>query len=149
MFEWIENIRKHSKVLIFDCLWLTVVFLNWISSVMRQKAESQNECFKKTKHAKFSEKRIFRFSENLACFVFFKHPFWDAPFCPITDILSFELVSWLFLWYLGENGQMPQYYIILLYVIYHILFPWFFWLTMRFWPVVEIGQLLTCLSFSA
>ena len=26
-----------------------------------------------------------RFSENLTCFVFFKHPFWDSPFCLITD----------------------------------------------------------------
>ena len=30
-----------------------------LSSVMRKKGESQNECFKKTKHAKFSEKRTF------------------------------------------------------------------------------------------
>ena len=27
------------------------------------------------------------FSENLAFFVFLKHPFWDAPFCRITDEL--------------------------------------------------------------
>ena len=27
-----------------------------------------------------------RFSENLMCFVFMKHPFWDSPFCLITDI---------------------------------------------------------------
>ena len=51
-------------------------------SVIRwQKSESQSECFKKTKHAKFSEKltptrtcayqgvRNVRFSKNLACFV--------------------------------------------------------------------------------
>ena len=25
------------------------------------------------------------FSENLACFVFLKHPFWDSSFCLITD----------------------------------------------------------------
>ena len=68
------------------------------SSVIRQKGESQNGCFKKTKHAKFSKKRIFltrtcayqgarniRFSENLACFVFLKHSFWDSAFCLITD----------------------------------------------------------------
>ena len=30
-----------------------------ILSVIRQKGESQNGCYKKTKHAKFSEKRIF------------------------------------------------------------------------------------------
>ena len=28
------------------------------------------------------------FSENLACFVFLKHPFWDSPFCLITYDLS-------------------------------------------------------------
>ena len=27
------------------------------------------------------------FSENLAWLVFFKHPFWDSPFCLITDEL--------------------------------------------------------------
>ena len=27
----------------------------------------------------------FRFSENLVCFVFLKQPFWDSPFCLITD----------------------------------------------------------------
>ena len=63
------------------------------SSVIRQNGESQNGCFNKTKHAKFSEKRTFltpmirtraclcqvvrndRCSENLACFVFLKRPF--------------------------------------------------------------------------
>ena len=28
------------------------------------------------------------FSENLACFVFLKHPFWDSPFCLITDVIE-------------------------------------------------------------
>ena len=67
------------------------------SLVIRQKGESQNGCFKKTKHANFSEKRTFLtrwyahvrveqgvrnvcFSENLACFVILKHLFWDSPF---------------------------------------------------------------------
>ena len=62
------------------------------SSVIRQKGESQNGCFKKTKHFKFSEKRTFltpistctcayqevrnvRFAENLKCFDFLKHPY--------------------------------------------------------------------------
>ena len=71
------------------------------SSEIRQKSESQNGCFKKTQHAKFSEKQTFltpistrtcayhgaktvRFSEKLACFVFLKHPFWDSPLCLIT-----------------------------------------------------------------
>ena len=29
--------------------------------------------------------RNVRFLENLTCFVFLKHPFWDSPFCLITD----------------------------------------------------------------
>ena len=61
-----------------------------ISSIMRQKGESQNDSYKKTKHTKFSEKtnifdalirthvyayflhpiRIVHFSKNLVCFVF-------------------------------------------------------------------------------
>ena len=53
-----------------------------------QKMESQNWCLKKTKHAKFTEKKTFltrtcayqgvrnvRFLENLACFVFLKQRF--------------------------------------------------------------------------
>ena len=28
---------------------------------------------------------MFVFSENLTCFVFLKHPFWDSPFCLITN----------------------------------------------------------------
>ena len=34
-------------------------FQNVNSSVIRQKGESQNGCFKNTKHAKFSEKQTF------------------------------------------------------------------------------------------
>ena len=77
--------------------------LPWNSSVIRRKGESQNRCCKKTKHVKFSEKRTFltywyahvrvhnqgvrnvHFLENLACFVFLKHLFWDTPFYLITD----------------------------------------------------------------
>ena len=28
------------------------------------------------------------FSENLACFVFLKHPFWNSPFCLIADVVK-------------------------------------------------------------
>ena len=96
------------------------VKLRKISSVTRQKGESQNGCFKKTKHAKFSEKQTFLtswyahaqvpldtlryrtcayqvvidvcFSGNLACFVFLKHPFWDSPFSLITTISALHFV---------------------------------------------------------
>ena len=33
----------------------------------------------------YQEVRNVDFSENLACFVFWKPPFWDSPFCIITD----------------------------------------------------------------
>ena len=36
----------------------------------------------------YQEVRNVRFSENLACFVFLKDPFWDLPFCLITDDLE-------------------------------------------------------------
>ena len=87
----------------WESVWCNVSFEHKIS-VIRKKGESQNKCFKKTKRAKFSEKRTFltpryahvrtcayqlvrnvHFSENLACFVFLKHPFRDWIFCLITD----------------------------------------------------------------
>ena len=36
--------------------------------------------------------RTVRFSENLVCFVFFKHPFWDSSFCLITNELLVHLI---------------------------------------------------------
>ena len=75
--------------------WFLVFFSN-ISSVIMQKGDSQNGCFKKTKHAKFSKKhtsayqgvRNVCFSKNMTCFVFLKHPFWYSPFCFISDDLD-------------------------------------------------------------
>ena len=96
-----------------------------MSSVIRQEGESQNECFKKIEHVKFSEKQTFfyavrtcayqgvknvRFSENLRCLVFLEHPFWDSPFCLITDGISMEKIyniTWciddiLINWYIDQ-----------------------------------------------
>ena len=74
-----------------------VSFLSFSSSIIRQKGESQNGCFKKTKHAKFSEKRTcayqgvrnVSFSKNLADFIFLEHPFWDSYSWLITDVFLF------------------------------------------------------------
>ena len=49
------------------------------SSVIRQKGEST--------YVYVSGGKELRFSENLACFVFLKYPFWNSPFCLITDEL--------------------------------------------------------------
>ena len=96
------------KILIWFLNWHKIIIIfRWIrqrwskytnSSVIRQKGESQNGCFKETKHSKFFEKWTFLtpwyayqglrnvcFSENLACFLLLKHPFWDSLFCLIND----------------------------------------------------------------
>ena len=36
----------------------------------------------------YQELKNVRFSENLTCFLFLKHPFWDLPFCLITEELQ-------------------------------------------------------------
>ena len=41
----------------------------------------------RTRTCAYQGVRNVRFSENLACFIFLKHPFWDSPFCLITDEL--------------------------------------------------------------
>ena len=56
----------------------------------KKKGESQNKCFKKEAKKKshtgaYQGVRKVRFSEHLAYFVFLKHPFWDSPFCFVTD----------------------------------------------------------------
>ena len=94
-----ESLQKIVKVFNQD-----FIVARRLETKIRQKCESRNGCFKKTKHAKFSEKtnisyppdthtctcayqavRNNRFSENLTYFVFLKHPFWASPFCLITN----------------------------------------------------------------
>ena len=50
-----ELIKQPTR---FDLAHKTSTLID-IRSVIRQKGESQNGCFKKTKHAKFSEKQTF------------------------------------------------------------------------------------------
>ena len=53
--------------------------------------------------------RNVHFSENLACFVFLKHPFWDSPFCLTTDVILFFLR--FHLWDIfQENAFYKAYY---------------------------------------
>ena len=65
------------------------------SKVIRQKGESQSGGNKKTKYAKFLTPHTYhgvrnvRFSANFAYFVFLLPPFWDSPFCLITDDFAF------------------------------------------------------------
>ena len=91
-----------TKIIINDNLNLSVV---------REKGESQNGCFMKTKHFKFPEKQILlspdtqtygcvswgkkcSFLAYLTSFVFLKHPFWYLPFCLITvRIIHFKCLT--------------------------------------------------------
>ena len=86
-------------------LYFIFSFCFCISSVIMQKDESQNRSNKKSKHAKFSEKRTFLaswyarvriwvekmllfFCLNLASFLFLSPPVWDLLFCLIIDELQ-------------------------------------------------------------
>ena len=84
-----------------------VVTATYKSSVIRQKGESQNGCFKKdkarqnfrktnisypltrTRTCAYQGVRNVCFSEILVCFAFLKHPFCDLPFCLIPDEVRF------------------------------------------------------------
>ena len=104
---------------LFNCIEIVSVIIgNYIDNLsgIRQKVEFQSGCFKKAKHAKISEKQTFLtplirtrtcanqevgnvcLSKILACFTFLKHPFWDSPFCLITDELTcpvfYEQLVW-------------------------------------------------------
>ena len=105
----INRIKRGSTVTQLELLTFSTptkkIKVTQIASVVRQKGESQNGCFKKTKHAKFSERtnisyplirarmcayqgpKNVRFSEHLAYSVFLKHTFWDSPFCLTTHSL--------------------------------------------------------------
>ena len=68
----------------------------WISERVFQKNKA-NQIFRKTSISHplirtctcaYQGVRNVPFSENLMCFVFLKHPFWDSPFCFSTDELK-------------------------------------------------------------
>ena len=80
-----------------------------ISSIMRQKGESQNDSYKKTKHTKFSEKtnisdalirthvclfltsyKDCSFFEKFGVLCFFVIAIWNSLFCLITDDLPWR-----------------------------------------------------------
>ena len=79
--------------------------MKFISSVIRQKGESQNRYFKKPKHAKFSGKQTFL----TPWYAQVKHPF----FLTILNFLTASPISSTFIW------------IVYLYFWYHILFHFF------------------------
>ena len=90
----ISTLNKFNIYLIVLLWILLYVYLLCVSypfhvqSVIREIGESENGCFKKTKHAKFSEKRIFLTP-------WYAHV--RSPFCLITDdrcVLLLILAQW-------------------------------------------------------
>ena len=83
------------------------------SLVIRQKDASQNRCFKKTKQAKFSEKRLFltpwyayaRLSENLAALFSWNTRFEIRPFAPLPTSYVSKSET------LGIKWHMPIYFL--------------------------------------
>ena len=97
------NWNYHHQVVYGSNMKITILHRAKVKvSVIRQKSKSQNGGNKKTKHAKFFQKRIFLapflFSENLMCFVFLLPAFWDSPFCLITNatygIMQKRILIW-------------------------------------------------------
>ena len=78
----------------------------------KAKARISNRVFQKKRMSACQGVRNDRFSENLACFIFLKHPFEDFPFCLIIDGICFKnleirfrtkpLDSWL------SNQKLPS-----------------------------------------
>ena len=115
------NGRFHVGTKLMD--WIYWHFWDIDSSAIRQKGESQNGCYKKTKQAKFSEKQTFfnplirtrtcayqgvrnvRFSEKLAYFIFLWHRFEIRSFALLpTNFLFTNVFSrWLMWEYVGSK----------------------------------------------
>ena len=97
-------LKRKFKHLGQECFFYCEIFSQryLIPSVIRQKGESQNGCFQKTKHRKFSEHflptnthtcayhgvRNVRFSENLACLFPWNTGFEIRPFALLPTILG-------------------------------------------------------------
>ena len=75
--------------------------LRLYSSLIRQKGRISKRVFQENEARQIFRKtdiscayqgaRNVCFLENWACLVFLKHPFWDSPFCLITDALQITL----------------------------------------------------------
>ena len=85
---WYRKMAKHTlkNIAVFIPQVCLAIFQDYpwngykILSVKRQTCESQNGCYKKTKHAKFSSKQIFLSPWHTHVS--------DLPFCLITDVIK-------------------------------------------------------------
>ena len=86
-----DLVKPCSKITVFliffeicpkGCVLCLVVFVNWRNMVILDFLNLYN--IVGTKTCAYQGVRNICFSENLACFVFLKHPFWDSPFCLVV-----------------------------------------------------------------
>ena len=134
-------------------IWLSFWFLKpclntgaTFTSVIKQKGESQNGCFEKTKHAQiFRKTNIYyplirtstqayqgvknvRFSENLMCLVFLKHSFCDSHFCLITDDFKVAWKKWRkFFWYIENQNKVVKVFVKNQCFLNNLTCFWYFW----------------------
>ena len=104
--------KNMGQILAYFVHWNLNNFENLSSSVIMQKSESQNRCYKKTKHAKFSEKRIFRTCACASqggrkCLFFGK---FDVLCFLVTPLLRFALLLYC------------RQVLVTSYLIYHLMF---------------------------
>ena len=98
--------QRHTKIFM---IIVTLCVLFYKLSVIRQKGESQNGCLKKTKHAKFSEKRTFltpwyahiSYHHWSYCFLLFR-------ICILLNILVGNILETLFNHITINDKNMPQ-----------------------------------------
>ena len=86
--SYVTNIMiSYSMVFFIECN--SIVFISTIFFFIYNKLFTWDMiCFPcLLKHNRYQGVKNVHFSENLTCFVFLKHPFWDSPFCLITDEL--------------------------------------------------------------
>ena len=91
------NIYK-TKCTVWKVFYSSNSIWGHIPSVIKQKGESQNKCYMKKKHAKFSENEHFLSPDT------YKHIFWDSPFYIITDDISW--VTNKHHWYYSHKNQI-------------------------------------------
>ena len=79
---------------------------------------------KRTRTCGYQGVRNVHFSENLTCFVFLKHPFWDSPFCLITDVFK-VVISFAFGSALHRFGVLNINKVVLFKMIIEDLLLWY------------------------
>ena len=93
IFPFTESVIESVKRRIWLCAGILRRYQGKRANLKKRafQEKKSRQIFRKT-NISYPLIRVIRFTENLVCFVFLKHPFLDSLFCLITDVLM------LFLW---------------------------------------------------